>query len=78
MNSPLSPSALQKWTDHTRVPFSVYTDPDIYRLELERIFYGPFWQPVALVAEIPEVGDYKTFYIGETPVIVTHTGENEF
>ena len=50
MNSPISPIDLQNWSDHTRVPFSVYTDPDIYRMELERIFYGPFWHPVALIA----------------------------
>ena len=76
MNSPINPADLSKWSDHTRIPFSVYTDPDIYRMEMERIFYGPFWHPVALIAEIPEVGDYKTVIVGEAPLIVTHTGEN--
>ena len=36
-----------------RVPYWVYSDPDIYAAELERIWYGPHWLFCALEAEIP-------------------------
>jgi salicylate 5-hydroxylase large subunit len=26
-----------------RVPYWVYSDPDVYAAELERIWYGPHW-----------------------------------
>ena len=29
--------------DTTRVPFWVFTDPEIYEQEQKRIFEGPFW-----------------------------------
>lgn len=56
--------------DYTRVPFRLYHDPEVYRLEQERIFKGPTWSYVALEAELPNPGDFLTTYIGETPVIV--------
>src|SRR5439155_924160 len=55
---------------NSRVPYRVFADPDIYRAELERIFLGPSWQYLVLANELPEVGDYKTTFVGETPVIV--------
>src|SRR3546814_10442163 len=54
----------------TRVPFWVYTDPDIYRRELELFFYGPSWNYVALDCEIPETGSYKRSWIGERQEVV--------
>jgi salicylate 5-hydroxylase large subunit len=54
----------------SRVPYWIYTDEELYRRELERIFYGPNWCYVALAAEIQNPGDFKTTMIGERPVIV--------
>ena len=54
----------------TRVPNRVYSDPAIYAAEQARIFHGPTWQFVGLEAEIPEPGDFKRDFIGETPLIV--------
>ena len=54
----------------TRAPYQVMHDPDIYRLEMERIFRGPTWHYLCLDVEIPNPGDYKTTFIGETPIIV--------
>jgi salicylate 5-hydroxylase large subunit len=53
-----------------RVPFWVYTDPEVYKLEQERIFRGSTWNYVGLEAEIPKPGDFRTTYIGDTSVIV--------
>jgi len=56
--------------DYTRVPYWLFTDEDIYRREQERIFKGPVWNYVGLEAEIPRPGDFKTTFVGETPVLI--------
>ncbi len=60
-----------------RVPYWVYSDPDVYAAELERIWYGPHWLYAGLEAEIPGVGDYKTTTLGERPVILVRSSETE-
>ena len=68
-----------KWPaeGNARVPYRMFSDPDIYRAELDRIFLGPTWQYLALGGELPQTGDYLTTFLGETPVIVArgHDGE---
>ena len=60
------------WPDAgvSRVPYRVYSDPALYRDEQTRIFRGPVWSFLGLEQELPATGDYRTLYIGETPVIV--------
>ncbi len=67
------------WPDDAsgRVPYWVYTDPEIYRIELERLWYGANWLYCALEAEIPEIGDFKTVTLGERPVIVVRSAADE-
>ena len=55
----------------TEIPFRLYTDPEQYRLEQERIFKGPTWSFLCLASEIAKPGDYVATTIGETAVIVT-------
>ncbi len=55
----------------SEVPFRLYTDPEQYRLEQERIFKGPAWSFLCLTAEIEKPGDYVATTIGETAVVVT-------
>ena len=52
------------------VPDWVYTSPEVYQREVERIFHGATWNFVALEAEIPNPGDYKRSFVGPTPVVV--------
>lgn len=54
----------------TRVPYWIYTDPDIYARELSTFFYGDGWNYVALDCEVPEPGSYKRSWIGERQVVV--------
>ncbi|MGQ4600597.1 Rieske 2Fe-2S domain-containing protein [Nocardia sp. R6R-6] len=54
-------------------PYLWFSDPEVYAREQERIYKGPTWSFLALKAEIPNPGDFKATYIGETPVVVTHT-----
>lgn len=60
-----------------RIPYWVYTDPEIYARELERIWYGPHWLYVGLEAEVPHVGDWRTTTLGERPVIMVRSGPEE-
>ncbi len=55
----------------TTVPDWIYTSPEIYEREVERIFHGRTWNFVALEAEIPNPGDYKRSFVGPTPVVVS-------
>jgi hypothetical protein len=45
----------QQWPQagESRVPNWIYTDPEIFAREQERIFEGPNWLYVCLEAEIP-------------------------
>jgi len=61
--------------DYSRVPFRLHHDEEIYRLEMERIFRGPAWSFLCLEAEIPNPGDYRTTWVGDTPVIVSRDKE---
>jgi anthranilate 1,2-dioxygenase large subunit len=61
---------------YSQIPKEVFYRDDVYRLELERIFEGPEWHPVAHVAEIPNRGDVKAIQIGETPVLVVHGSDD--
>lgn len=57
---------------YAQIPKEVFQREDVFRLELERIFHGPEWQPVAHRAEVPERGDFKTFVLGSTPILIVH------
>ncbi|PND29745.1 hypothetical protein C1I89_33100 [Achromobacter pulmonis] len=63
--------------DGTRVPLDVYRSQEVYELELQRIYRGPTWSFVALEAEIPQPGDFKSTFVGDTPVVVTRTKEGK-
>ena len=53
-----------------RVHRRIYADPEIFELEMLRIF-GRTWVYVAHESEIKNPGDYKATYIGRQPVIVS-------
>ena len=55
--------------DYSRVPYFLYHDQAVYDLEQERIFRGPVWLFLGLEAEIPRNGDFRTTWLGDTPVI---------
>jgi hypothetical protein len=45
--------------DGSRISYEIYSSPEIYQLEQERIFHGPTWSFVALEAELPKPGDSR-------------------
>src|SRR5882672_10841801 len=62
---------------NSRVPYRVFSDPDIYQAELDRVFLGATWQYLTLANDLPQPGDYATTFLGETPVIVTRGEDGE-
>lgn len=59
----------------SRVPYQVFTDPELYTYEQERIFRGDAWHWVGLDIETPNPGDFKTQRLGDTPVIMVRDAE---
>ncbi len=62
--------------DTSRIPFSVYTDEQLYQKELDTFFYHKHWCYVGLAVEIPEPGDFKRTVIGERSVIMVRGDDN--
>ena len=63
--------------DYSRVPYRLYHEPEIYADEQERIFRGPVWNYLGLECEIPEPGDFRATWVGDTPVIFNRDKSGE-
>lgn len=68
-----------RWPEEgvARVPYWVYSDPEIYALERERIFHGPSWCYVGLTAEVPNPGDFRRTHVGDTPVVLVRDQDGD-
>jgi nitrite reductase/ring-hydroxylating ferredoxin subunit len=60
---------------HT-LPYSWYSDPEILRLEDERIF-GRSWQYAGRLGELSEPGTFFTTRAGRIPIVVTRARDGE-
>ena len=70
--APVSPPpAPRTWPDAgtARVPNWVYTDPDIFAREQDRVFGENNWLYVCLDAELPNPGDFKRTQLGTREVV---------
>jgi len=63
--------------DVARVPYKAFFDSGIYTLEQDRVFRGPVWSYVALEAELPNPGDFKASFVGETPIFLTRDRDGQ-
>ncbi len=54
------------------IPFDRYTSPEFFKLEMDRV-WGHVWQWACREEHIPEPGDYVTYEIGNTSIIVVRT-----
>ena len=53
------------------VPYGVFTEQAVYDEEQARIYRGPTWNFIGLAAEVPNAGDFKATFVGDTPVVMT-------
>ena len=58
------------------LPASWYSDPEVLRLEQERIF-GRAWQYAGSLSQLAEPGSYFTCRAGATPVVVVRTRDGD-
>lgn len=70
--APLDHSLVAGYT----LPASWYTDPDVLRLEQERIFRRS-WQYAGRADQVEEPGDYVTCRAGDIPVVVVRDRSRE-
>jgi benzoate/toluate 1,2-dioxygenase alpha subunit len=59
-----------------RVSREIFTDPDIFELEMRHIFEGN-WIYLAHESQIPNKNDYFTTYIGRQPIFIARGKDNE-
>ena len=71
--SGVNPATLVK---DDRVHRSVYTDPAIFALEMERIF-SRAWVFVGHDSQVPKPGDFVTLMIGGQPVVMSRHSDGE-
>ena len=72
---PGSASPLSWIGDLTRVPYWVYRDGALPKVEQEQIFEGPVWNYLCLEDEIAHPGDWRTTVVGRMPVVVTRDND---
>jgi anthranilate 1,2-dioxygenase large subunit/terephthalate 1,2-dioxygenase oxygenase component alpha subunit len=68
------------WMDKgvSAVPYEAYTDEALYAMEQQKLFQGPVWNFVGLDMEVPQVGDFKTCSVGDTPVVLVRSAPEAF
>ncbi|WP_202636237.1 aromatic ring-hydroxylating oxygenase subunit alpha [Rugosibacter aromaticivorans] len=60
-----------------QIPKEVFGDEALFEEELKKIFYGDTWHAVGHAAEIPNVGDFKTFDLGRVPLLIARGKDNQ-
>lgn len=65
---------LQERPAGTGLNRDLYTDPAVFALELEHIFYRE-WVFAAHTAELPTTGSYLTLQVGAYPIVLVRAGD---
>jgi len=80
MNKPIEELISEKYIEErqadgvARVNRSIFTDPDLFELEMEKIWEGN-WIYLAHESQIPEPNDFMTLTMGRTPIILVRDPE---
>ena len=76
MTITLTPTALRELVQPTQVHRSVYTDPEIFELEMERI-WGHAWIYIGHDSQVPNPGDFLTTESGRDSVIMVRGDDHK-
>jgi benzoate/toluate 1,2-dioxygenase alpha subunit len=68
------PETIRSLVHRDHVDRSIYLDPEIFELEMEKIF-GRTWVYVGHDSLVPKLGDYVTARIGTQPVVMCRHGD---
>ena len=69
------PRALERLIEADRVHRDVYTDPEVFQLEMERL-WSRTWIYVGHASQIPSPGDFLTLDVATQPVLVVRHTDN--
>jgi anthranilate 1,2-dioxygenase large subunit len=74
-----APRANVTWPEEglTRVPYSIFQSQDVYADEQDNVFRGANWNFLCLEVEVPNPGDFRSTFVGDTPVVVTRDEDGE-
>ena len=67
-------AAVRDLVCETEVHRDVYTDPEVFDLEMKHVF-GNAWVYVGHASQIPNTGDFATTTIGTAPVVMVRQGD---
>ena len=73
---PTGESALLVNVEQGLVNRKIFSDPDIYQLELEQIF-ARCWLYLGHESQLPNRGDYINVFMGEEPVLVVRNRQGK-
>ena len=74
--NPIPPEGVRALVQPGRVHRRLYADPDIFELELERIF-GSAWIYVGHESQVKSPGDFVATRIGRKPLLLVRDGEGK-
>lgn len=85
MNAPtapihfMPPQQERSWPSEgaTRAPYWIYSDPEIFKREMEVFFDGPSWHYVGLDCEVPEPGSFRRTWLGTKPILMIRDENGE-
>ena len=72
----MSNDDLRKLVREDRIHRSVFLDPEIFDLEMKRIF-GRVWVYVGHESQVPNAGDYYCTTIGRQPIVMSRHSDGE-
>src|SRR3546814_6413586 len=52
------------------IPKEIFVRQDLYQAEIDRIFRGAEWHPVAHESEVPHPGDFKTCNLADVHLLI--------
>ncbi|MDF1817111.1 MAG: Rieske 2Fe-2S domain-containing protein [Immundisolibacteraceae bacterium] len=82
MNKPVDSPIPASYIDNrpeegvVRVDRSIFTDPELFELEMEKIWEGN-WIYMAHESQIPNVNDFMTLFMGRQPIILVRMPDGE-